>query len=568
MKKMIAAMKPEVWWNGMGTDIENYCRTCHKCQQFKTHAPRVPSSAKPIPAKCLEDVSLDLVGPVPSAWRGMRYVLCIQDRLSRFLVFAPMPNATAEVVARTFLSAWVCQYGAPKRIVTDRGPNLMSVVFAKMCEFLGARHTPTCSYRPQGNAQNERTHKELHQYIAMYLTEANAANWDLLLGHAAWVHNSSHHAVLNCSPFELLTGLKPRSAASFLPRSDSKDEVTFEEYFNMKSEQLEQLQNEAKLAIAKAQAATMANLNKNARLPQFKVGDEVWVRKHAKLLVQKKWSEKYLGPFIVKEVISPQVIKVFLKSDPTHEDIVHTSYVRPKRDRPNMDDSDIIFPTEVNPGLDLYDGDSNSSSDELDLQPGTHPIPSDSKCDPNPENPDHSCDSPPDSKGEPLGLAGSSSGFPKRGPPQWWPDPIKLLYKNMSPKRKPSTVPATVPEKTNFSPRLTRLQRFLQNRKKAISPTLAPSTSTSMVVSPPSVPSSPSISVASTPSPATPYTRRDLYSPVSSSGSLTPTSPLSSFPWSPSPPSPDHSPAATSASDSAPSRPITRALAKKLNFSS
>ena len=145
-KKMIATMKPMVWWQHMSIDVEEYCRTCHLCQQYKNHAARVPMSSKPIPAKCLEDVSLDLIGPVPSAWRGMRYVLCIQDRLSRFLVFAPMASGTAETVARTFLSAWVCQFGTPKRLVTDRGKNLVGKVFTSLCEFLGVRHSPTCTY--------------------------------------------------------------------------------------------------------------------------------------------------------------------------------------------------------------------------------------------------------------------------------------------------------------------------------------------------------------------------------------------------------------------------------------
>jgi hypothetical protein len=120
--------------------------------------------------------------------------------------------------------------------------------------------------------------------------------------------------------------------------------------------------------------------------------------------------------------------------------------------------------------------------------------------------------------------------------------------------------------KPSFSPRLTRLQKFLQNRKaNAMS---APSTSTSMHVSPPSAHSSPTISASSSSPPSTPYVRRNLYSPVSSSGSLTPLSPLSSFPWSPSPPSP--SPSNTTPSDDANmpdpalNRPFTRSQVKNV----
>jgi hypothetical protein len=243
----------------------------------------------------------------------------------------------------------VCQYGAPKRIVTDRGSNFMSEVFSQLCAFLGCRHAPTTAYRPQGNAQNERAHKELHQYIAMYLHEAKRANWDLLLNQAAWVHNSSFHTALGKSPFEVLTGLKPRNAAGFLPtKGENKQlELTLQEYFKLRGEELEVILQEARCAIAKAQATSQEAANKHARMQTYRVNDEVWVRTHALSYVGRKWSEKYTGPFRVKEVISPQVIRVVLKTDPTYEDVVHTSYIKPCVKRVEFTDETIPIEPEV-----------------------------------------------------------------------------------------------------------------------------------------------------------------------------------------------------------------------------
>jgi transposase InsO family protein len=126
--------------------------------------------------------------------------LCVQDRLSRYLIFAPMHDATAITTTRTFMAYWICQFGIPKRIVTDRGSNFMSALFQELCRFLGVTHSPTTAYRPQGNAENERSHRELHAYIAIYLQTSTKATWDLLLAHAAFVHNSSFHASLPRSP--------------------------------------------------------------------------------------------------------------------------------------------------------------------------------------------------------------------------------------------------------------------------------------------------------------------------------------------------------------------------------
>ena len=150
-------------WRGMSADVEEYCRRCAMCQQHKASTTRVPITSKLIPARCLEEVSFDVVCPVPSAWTGAHYILCVQDRLPRYLIFAPMGDQMADTTAQIFLASWICQFGAPRVIVTNRGSNFMSV-FSAICRFLGAKHAPTCAYRPQGNAQNERAHKDLHVY--------------------------------------------------------------------------------------------------------------------------------------------------------------------------------------------------------------------------------------------------------------------------------------------------------------------------------------------------------------------------------------------------------------------
>jgi hypothetical protein len=204
----------------------------------------------------------------------------------------------------------------------------------------------------------------------MYLTNATQGNWQLLLNHAAWVHNSSNHTALGRSPFEVLTGLKPRNASGFLPvPQNEQKEMTLEEYYSMRSEQLEELQQQAKLAIAKAQATSQEVANRHARTPVFRVNDEVWLKSHAIKFAKKKWGARYLGPYIVTEVISPQVLRVVLKSDPTEEDVVHTSYVRRKFDR--------LDPSALD---DLHDSpslfDNNDSEDDSDDPPNIPSTPS------------------------------------------------------------------------------------------------------------------------------------------------------------------------------------------------
>ena len=39
-------------------------------------------------------------------------------------------------VARAFMSEWVCEFGVPKVIISDRGTEFMGAIFQELCKFL------------------------------------------------------------------------------------------------------------------------------------------------------------------------------------------------------------------------------------------------------------------------------------------------------------------------------------------------------------------------------------------------------------------------------------------------
>ncbi len=387
MVRMVARMKTAVYWKSFFKDVEQYVRSCTKCQQCKQFATRTPMSAKPVPTKCLEEIIMDILGPLPNSSSGNKYVQVIQDRLSRYIAFISMKNQTAETVAPYFLVEWVCKYGAPKKLITDRGTNFMSTVFAQLCKFLGTTHSPTCAYRPQGNAKNERSHQQLHAYIAMYTDEASAENWDLLLHYAVWVHNTTVHTALGKSPFEILTGQSPRNISGILKPDKAEQQFeSIQQYLGMKQEQLQRLRLEAAAIIKKAQATTIQQRNKFARVPKYEVGDEVWVKLHATNLINKKWNKKYDGFYVIKEITSPQVVEVFLKSDPAFVDLVHTTRIRHYIPRSVQEFWDANEPFFNNPPTYLPEYSDDDSDDEVEEtknpssteQQAPHPHPSSS----------------------------------------------------------------------------------------------------------------------------------------------------------------------------------------------
>ncbi|CAK1604155.1 unnamed protein product [Parnassius mnemosyne] len=94
----------------MRSDIENYVKNCKLCQVNKplktcNKAPMVITSTS---TKPFERLALDIVGPLPEAGlQNFKFLLTLQDDLTKFLCVYPMVTSSSDEVART-LNDWHC----------------------------------------------------------------------------------------------------------------------------------------------------------------------------------------------------------------------------------------------------------------------------------------------------------------------------------------------------------------------------------------------------------------------------------------------------------------------------
>ena len=344
-RKTLKAMNSDFYWTNMHKDVNKYIAKCDYCQKYKNYGNRsAPYKVTTIPATCFEEVSLDVVGPLPTSADGNRYSLCVQDRLSRWVLFTPMTNAGAEMTTRIFLKEWVVVFGPPRRLLTDRGTNFTSVYFEELAKFLGTKPTQTVAYRPQANGQNERTHRDLHQYLSLYVDQTKREHWDLLLKMASWAHNIAYHEALGASPYEVVFGIKPNLSKMWLPsQMHTIDENKLQEYFGLRKEKLERIRDAARHAISRSQQNFLIRQSKKQTPREYFERQLVLVKQHR----ASKWAPKWDGPFEVKRVISESVLLVKHLGD-EREDTVHVDYVRPyySRDGSPAVGSNAEFPAE------------------------------------------------------------------------------------------------------------------------------------------------------------------------------------------------------------------------------
>lgn len=133
----------------------------------------------PIPPgkRPFEIIHADHVGPFITSNLGNVYVLCMIDTLTKFVIFEPVKNTTAKVTIKKMEDV-INRFGAPRRIITDRGTAFTAGQFADLCEKHGIRHTLNSSRHPQANGLVERMNRTLIPAMAIRTGYGENRSWE------------------------------------------------------------------------------------------------------------------------------------------------------------------------------------------------------------------------------------------------------------------------------------------------------------------------------------------------------------------------------------------------------
>ena len=207
-------------WPSINKDVRSWTRNCISCQRAKVHRHVVtPLSTFATPDARFNHVHIDIVGPLPPSC-GFTYLLTCIDRFTRWSEAVPIPDITAETVARTFIERWVAIFGVPATVTTDRGSQFESKLFENLSRLLGCSRIRTTAYHPQANGLVERFHRQLKSSLKAQ-TEPN--RWTESLPLILMGIRTSLKTDLACSAAELVFGTTLRLPGEFIvPSQDSK----------------------------------------------------------------------------------------------------------------------------------------------------------------------------------------------------------------------------------------------------------------------------------------------------------------------------------------------------------
>ncbi len=148
-------------WRRLSSVVTAWARGCLACQRGKIHChTRLAPQPIPIPQRRFSHLHVDLVGPLQHS-NNFNYIFTIIDHTFKWMEAIPFSDISAAACAKVLTFTWISRFGIPETITSDRGPQITSNLWFKLCEMLPISHKQTTAYHPESNGAVERLHRRL-----------------------------------------------------------------------------------------------------------------------------------------------------------------------------------------------------------------------------------------------------------------------------------------------------------------------------------------------------------------------------------------------------------------------
>lgn len=236
MKKTLERVTSRSYRPGIAQLIIDFVKQCDTCQKVKYTQPiRKGELIYLKPERPNQLVTMDIAGPLPKTPRGAKYILVVICAFTKYSRAFHMDTTTADKIADIIVDEWICMFGVPESILTDRGTNFQSMLLELIYDRLDIKQLRTTAYHPAADGQSERFVRTIKQMLKCY-SNKNQNDWDENINKLCFAYNCSVHASTQCTPYEMMFGSKPRIPLDIVLEEDAQvlDTVNSEEFKNWK----------------------------------------------------------------------------------------------------------------------------------------------------------------------------------------------------------------------------------------------------------------------------------------------------------------------------------------------
>ena len=132
------------------------------------------------------------------------------DCYSRYTILVPASNHTVSTVSNALLRHVLPYFGTPRRLLSDRGRELVGEVWSKLTRSLEIQRLLTSPYHPEGNSINWRSHRTINNMLlARLLDGVPSRTWVNKIPGIMLALNAMTHEPHGFSASMIATGREP-----------------------------------------------------------------------------------------------------------------------------------------------------------------------------------------------------------------------------------------------------------------------------------------------------------------------------------------------------------------------
>ena len=218
MDRTLELLQRQWYWKGIQSDVREYVKSCVTCQRAKHSTSKTPGELHPIVAKHpWEIVTMDFVTGLPLDSRTkFSQILVMVDKFTKYVMLEPCGvDVDAKQTAALFTKRVISEHGVPSIVISDRGPQFSSEVWATILKLMGSRTAIATTHHPQTDGQSERVIQTLTRIIRAYVRD-QSSTWLEMLPLFQFALNNSASSATHLSPFQLAHGRDPVSPVNFM----------------------------------------------------------------------------------------------------------------------------------------------------------------------------------------------------------------------------------------------------------------------------------------------------------------------------------------------------------------
>lgn len=208
-KRTQAMISERFYWRTITKDVKDWIAACPDCKK-SAKSKQLPSDTPPLFAHApWEVIGLSIFGPLPPSSLGYKYVCTATCHFSKWVEAEPMLDKSSESIFAA-LNKWIHRWGSPTCVIVDQGKEFnVESLNEQLYWHHGVRSL--VSYHPAAGGLTERSTSFVKRHLAKVMSNGQT-DWHLHIEQACWGLRATFSQATGHSPFEIMTGRKPKFA--------------------------------------------------------------------------------------------------------------------------------------------------------------------------------------------------------------------------------------------------------------------------------------------------------------------------------------------------------------------